>query len=387
MSTAILSTGSPTMYWRSLARWCFSSGVLAVHLSQRRNICWRLLWVPPSRSFDEFLSLFGWILDDRQSVCHGNARGLPSVYFLGQQVTSSVYPFPLPPIFCTGHHQLSSTYYTVATVLSGDTSVPICPATLVVLYLRLKLWSVAPDLYQPLICTGSHPSNHPLSRSEVCIFTSLLSPCNYSDEIRSVWCRRRSRVFLRRQYHLLCLHGRRDNASPVGIFDVDSTLNRRRNFGDRRKSGEKRKNISTVVEKALKFRQSLKFRRWFDVDISTVVEKANRRRYFDGRRKSVEKRKNISTSKFARWGGIDMSFPRTVWGVNIECLVLFDPSRHLPFWLLDVRSIVHSWVVSAKFNPSIIEVVFESSNAVITVNISLRVTQYLCSAPVRDLLM
>ena len=59
------------------------------------------------------------------------------------------------------------------------------------------------------------------------------------------------------------------NEYPAGIFDVVSTLNRRRNFDGRRKSVE----ISTVVE------------------ISTLI----RRRYFDGRRKSVEKRKNIST--------------------------------------------------------------------------------------------
>ena len=66
---------------------------------------------------------------------------------------------------------------------------------------------------------------------------------------------------------------------PVSIFDVDSTLNRRRNFDGRRKSVKKCKNISTVVEKALKFWRQI------NVDISTVVEK----------------RKNISTSKFARW--------------------------------------------------------------------------------------
>ncbi len=62
--------------------------------------------------------------------------------------------------------------------------------------------------------------------------------------------------------------------TPAGIFDVDSTLNRRRNFDGRRKRVE----ISTVVE------------------ISTLI-----RRRIDGRQKSVEKRKNISTSKFARW--------------------------------------------------------------------------------------
>ncbi len=38
-------------------------------------------------------------------------------------------------------------------------------------------------------------------------------------------------------------------------FSIDSMLNRRR------KSVEKRKNISTVIEKALKFQQLLKFRR------------------------------------------------------------------------------------------------------------------------------
>ncbi len=44
--------------------------------------------------------------------------------------------------------------------------------------------------------------------------------------------------------------------NPEGIFNVYSTLNWRQNFDGRRKSVEKRKNISTVVEKALKFRQS-----------------------------------------------------------------------------------------------------------------------------------
>ena len=64
-------------------------------------------------------------------------------------------------------------------------------------------------------------------------------------------------------------------AYPAGIFDVDSTLNRRRNFDGRRKSVE----ISTVVE------------------ISTLI----RRRYFAGRRKSVEKifrRRNLPAGYF-----------------------------------------------------------------------------------------
>ncbi len=65
----------------------------------------------------------------------------------------------------------------------------------------------------------------------------------------------------------------------AGIFDVDSMLNRRRNFNGRRKSVEKRKNISTVVEKALKFQRSLKFRRWFDVDISMVFYSASKKRW------------------------------------------------------------------------------------------------------------
>ncbi len=58
---------------------------------------------------------------------------------------------------------------------------------------------------------------------------------------------------------------------PAGIFDVDSTLNRRRNFDGRRKSVEKRKNISTVVKKALKFQRRI------DINISTVFYSASKK--------------------------------------------------------------------------------------------------------------
>ncbi len=56
----------------------------------------------------------------------------------------------------------------------------------------------------------------------------------------------------------------------AGIFDVDSTLNRRRIFDGRRKSVEKRKNIS-------KKRWTFDSRWNFDVDSTS-----NRRRYFNG---------------------------------------------------------------------------------------------------------
>ncbi len=63
-------------------------------------------------------------------------------------------------------------------------------------------------------------------------------------------------------------------AIPAEIFDFDSTLIRRRNFDGRRKSVEKRKNISTVVEKSVKISRvveiSMFFWRRIDVDISTV---------------------------------------------------------------------------------------------------------------------
>ncbi len=60
---------------------------------------------------------------------------------------------------------------------------------------------------------------------------------------------------------------------PSGHFDVDLTLNRCRNFNGRRKGVEKRKNISTVIEKALKFRQSLKFRYRFDVELTSIFQR------------------------------------------------------------------------------------------------------------------
>ncbi len=59
---------------------------------------------------------------------------------------------------------------------------------------------------------------------------------------------------------------------PAGIFDVDSTLKRRR------KSVENRKNIPTVVEKASQ--QSSKFRRWLDVESTSIFQ-----RFFIRRRK------------------------------------------------------------------------------------------------------
>ena len=51
-----------------------------------------------------------------------------------------------------------------------------------------------------------------------------------------------------------------DNCYPSGNFDVESTLKFRR-----RESVEKRKNYSTLVEKASKFRRRI------DVDISAVL--------------------------------------------------------------------------------------------------------------------
>ncbi len=71
-------------------------------------------------------------------------------------------------------------------------------------------------------------------------------------------------------------------ADPAGIVYVDSTLNRRR------KSVQKRKNISVVVEKALKFRQSLKFRRFNWI----------RRQYFNGFLSNVEKALKIWRRNF-----------------------------------------------------------------------------------------
>ena len=67
----------------------------------------------------------------------------------------------------------------------------------------------------------------------------------------STWCWRKWSVT--NKYHIALYEKR--NTNPAGIFDVDSTLNRRRNFDGRRKSVEKRKNISTVVGKALKNRR------------------------------------------------------------------------------------------------------------------------------------
>ena len=84
-----------------------------------------------------------------------------------------------------------------------------------------------------------------------------------------------------------------------------------------RKSVEKRKNILMVVEKALKFRQSMKFRRWLDVDISM---------FFIWRRKNIKKGwkfdveicppgfsffhdviKMKSTIIVVEWGSLDLS--------------------------------------------------------------------------------